>query len=140
MTRLYLIMGGALLFLASNIGSYFYGVVAGRDHVRAAMVKPLKRAAEQLHRAQGRIGEARLVIAREESERRQTAREIYVEIPKIIAADPVYRNRCVNDDGVRLLDRAADNANGRHTGGSAAGSGGAAEAAADGRPDGQGQH
>lgn len=56
----------------------------------------------------------------QQTQRAQNVREIYRE-SHTITERPVYRNVCIDADGVRLLDRAAATANGADRGGGPAG-------------------
>jgi hypothetical protein len=129
---------GAVAGLAALIGAYFYGVGDGKDHVRAEISASLDQAARAMRRAEQAISAARVAAARRESQRQQIVREVYHEIPTIVRGDPVYRNVCISDDGVRLLDKAAGAANGADPSGPAGDAAGSAEGGAvDGSGDGQ---
>lgn len=110
---------GAVAGLLALIGAYFYGVGVGHDQRDAAIALDIARANLNIVRTVADIGRARAIVALAEQNRQQVIREITREIPTIIRADPVYRNVCVSDDGVRALDRATAAANGRSAGGSA---------------------
>lgn len=108
---------GALLLV---VGAFFYGRHVGytecdNDHLKAAAAAQEKRE-KQIGQAQA--GDAK---AAEADVARQTiVREITREVPKVIDR-PVYRNVCIDADGVRLLGRAVEAANGGTPGGRSAG-------------------
>ncbi len=117
----YLRLGLGIGFLLALIGAFFYGQSVGASRCEAAHLKAEKKAGEKV--------EARIVDAQDQDAkaavadvRRETiVREITREVPKIIDR-PVYRSVCIDADGVRLLDRAVEAANGRGaTGGRSAG-------------------
>lgn len=100
------------LTLAALIAAFFFGRDVGRDGVRAEIGDDLRKAAAELKAAYAEIGAARAHVRGLELQRQQVVREVYREIPRIVRGDTVYRNVCVNDAGLRLLDRATDAANG----------------------------
>jgi hypothetical protein len=120
----YAMLGAGALLLASHAGAYFYGVGNGRDDIRAEAAKALKVAAKELREAETAIAEARILSAKAEAGRVEIVREINREIPTIVQK-PVYRNVCIDDDGVRLIERARSAANGEPAGGPAPGPGSA---------------
>lgn len=104
---------GALLLL---VGAFFYGRHVGytecdNDHLRAAAAAQEKRE-KQIGQAQASDAKA----AEADVARQTIVREITREVPKIVDR-PVYRNVCVDADGVRLIGRAVEAANGRAAGG-----------------------
>ncbi len=107
------------LALGAAAGGFFYGVGVGKDSVRAGIARDLERAAAELGRSEGAIAAARLRSAGYEQERQQIVREIYREIPRVVE-NPVYRHVCIDDDGVRLIERARAAANGGAAAGPAA--------------------
>lgn len=104
----YVKVGGAAALL---VGTFFLGDSMGANRVIARDAKANARivaAGERLLRtaqAQDTKGAAAAV------ERQTIVREITREVPKIIDRT-VYRAVCVDDDGVRLLNRAVAAANG----------------------------
>jgi len=108
----YLRLGLAIGVLLALIGTFFYGQHVGKQRCEAAYAK----AAE----ADRKKRETQIAAAQEQDtagavanvQRETVVREITREVPKIIDR-PVYRNVCVDADGVRLIDRAVDAANGR---------------------------
>lgn len=108
---------GALLLV---VGAFFYGRHIGyaeceNDHLKAAAAAQAKRE-EQIGQAQA--GDAKAAEA--DVQRETIVREITREVPKVIDR-PVYRNVCVDADGVRLIGRAVEAANGGAPGGRSAG-------------------
>lgn len=105
------IAGGILLFIALLAVAYIAGRRDGRaiaDGKQAAVDKAVEaeRGKRESTVAQGDAsGQAR------ETDRQTHVREITRET-NTITERPVYRNVCVDADGVRLLDRAAAVANG----------------------------
>ena len=108
---------GALLLV---VGAFFYGRHVGyteceNDRLKAAAAAQEKRE-KQIGQAQA--GDAKAAEA--DVQRETIVREITREVPRIIDR-PVYRNVCVDADGVRLIGRAVEAANGRAPGGRSAG-------------------
>lgn len=116
----YLKLGLAIGFLLALMGAFFYGQNVGkskceRAHLAAQAAADRKRE-KQIVVAQDQ--DARL--AEQDVQRETIVREITREVPKIIER-PVYRNVCVDADGVRLIERAVDAANGGAASGRASG-------------------
>lgn len=108
---------GALLLIA---GVFFYGRHVGymeceNDRLKAAAAAQAKRE-KQIGQAQANDAKA----AEADVQRETIVREITREVPRIIDR-PVYRNVCVDADGVRLIGRAVEAANGGAAGGRSAG-------------------
>lgn len=105
------IAGGILLFIALLAVAYIAGRRDGRaiaDGKQAAVDRAVEkeRGKRETAVAQGdAAGQAR------ETDRQTQVREITRET-NTITERPVYRNVCVDADGVRILDRAAAVANG----------------------------
>lgn len=106
----YLRLGIAVGVLLALIGAFFYGTSVGKAKCQnayaAAAAKAAKKADGNLETAQQ--NDAAAVEA--EIQRETVVREIVREVPKIIDR-PVYRNVCVDADGVQLIRRAVDTAN-----------------------------
>lgn len=119
----YLAAGGLALSIAAGLGGYFHGLDTGRRRERQAQQKAVDAAMEARDRLRGQIEEAALAHLQADQGRENVQREIVRENTKIVER-PVYRTQCIDDDGVRQLDRAADNANatgaGAHAGAAAA--------------------
>ncbi len=108
----YLALGAAGAIVAAAFGGYFHGKHVAAGEASAQKLTQLADALDQKHQAELRIGELEKAAGGREIIRQNNVREIYRAIPQIIR-DPVYRNVCIADDGVRLLDRAQAAASGR---------------------------
>jgi hypothetical protein len=105
-------VGGAVAMIAMVGGlSYCQGRTDGKNAEQAKQLRVMNKAIVAI--GKGRKAMAALSQARAEAERnRQTiVREFYREVPTIVR-DPVYRSICVDDSGVRHLDRLVSSANG----------------------------
>ncbi len=103
---------GALVLAAlAGFGGYGHGLDVGRQRERAATFEQVNKANEARDRLRVQIEEAAIRHMEADQNRQSTQREIVRESVRIVDR-PVYRNQCIDGDGVRLLDRAADNANG----------------------------
>lgn len=122
----HLAMAAALAACASGIGGFFYGTSMGRAAEVAAQKRADDAADAVRQQLQGQIDAAAIAAQNKEYQRQASVREIHNETIKIIDR-PVYRNVCIDADGVRLLDHAAATANGE---GGTAPVGTAADAAA----------
>jgi hypothetical protein len=108
----YLRLGIVIGVLVALIGTFFYGQHVGFQRCEA---KHLKADAVAQAQREKQIGQAQAndTKAAEANVQRETlVREITREVPKIIDR-PIYRNVCIDADGVRLISRAVDAANGR---------------------------
>lgn len=120
----YLRMGIALGVLLALIGAFFYGQSVGKAKCEVAYARKADKARAKRDET---IRDAQLqdaISAAANVERETIVREITREVPKIIDR-PVYRNVCVDADGVQLIERAVKAANG----------GGAASGGSDGAPE-----
>lgn len=116
----YLRLGLGIGVLLALIGAFFYGQHVGAQRCEAAH---LKAAAVTQEKREKQIGQAQTQDAKaaEADVQRETiVREITREVPKVIDR-PVYRNVCIDADGVRLIGRAVEAANGGTPGGRSAG-------------------
>ncbi len=109
-------LGGAVAALLLAIAAYFHGVEVGVDKQRSAdLAANLKDEKDQRRRLEAGQRDddsaARAAVARE-----TTVREITREVPKIIDRT-VYRNVCIDADGVRLIRRGVEAANGEQPSG-----------------------
>lgn len=111
----HLALAGALAACIAGIGGFAYGTRVGVAQEQAAQKRAEDAADAQRAMLQARIdaGAARHQSA--EYARQANVREIFHETQKVIER-PVYRNVCIDADGVGLLDRAADAANGKGLG------------------------
>jgi hypothetical protein len=116
----------ALAACLAGIGGFAYGTRVGVQQEQAAQKRADDAARAERDKLQGQIDASAEAQQAAEYERQANVREIYHETQKVIER-PVYRNVCVDADGVRLLDRAAATANGQSVEPSA---GAAAEASA----------
>lgn len=108
----HLAMAAALAACASGVGGFAYGTSVGRNAEVAAQRRADAAAKKVRDELQGRIDAAAIAAQSKEYERQQSVREIHNETVKIIDR-PIYRNLCIDADGVRLLDRAQETANGQ---------------------------
>ncbi|MDC7808784.1 hypothetical protein [Sphingomonas koreensis] len=103
-------------------GAYVYGRGDGaaieRDK-QAAVEKATRELRQQREQLVDQLGGAAAAL---QVERQANVREIIRE-SRTITERPVYRNVCVDADGVQLLDRSAAAANGADPGVAAAGTG-----------------
>jgi len=116
----HLVLAAALAACAAGIGGFFYGTGVGVAQEQAAQKR-----ADDAREAERRKLQAQIDAATEQAQsaeiaRQGNVREIYHESQKVIER-PVYRNLCVDADGVGLLDRAAAIANGQAVPGAAGG-------------------
>jgi len=107
----HVVLAGALTASAAGIGGFFYGTSVGAAQEQAAHKRADDAARAERDRLQGQIDASTERSQAAEYARQTNVREIYHESQKVIER-PVYRNVCVDADGVGLLDRAADVANG----------------------------
>lgn len=116
----YLRLGLGIGVLLALIGAFFYGQHVGTQRCEAAHLKAAATAQEDREKQIGQA-QANDAKAAEAAVQRETlVREITREVPKVIDR-PVYRNVCVDADGLRLLTRAVEAANGGATGGRSTG-------------------
>lgn len=116
--------------LALSIGAggagYVHGVGIGKARQQLAHRAEADRQAARTLQLQAALDVATERAATAETARQQKVRSIARETHRIIER-PVYRSRCVDADGVGLLDRAAATANGQILPASAGSATGAAE-------------
>lgn len=105
-------LAGALTACAAGIGGFFYGTHIGAVQEQAAQKRADDAAEAVRQRLQGQIDASAGAFQSAEYGRQAQVRTIYHESQKIVER-PVYRNICIDADGVRLLDRAAQAANGQ---------------------------
>lgn len=125
----HLALAGALAACISGIGGFFYGTSVGAAQEQAAQRRADHAAQAVQERLQAQIDASAERSQSAEYARQTNVREIYHESQKVIER-PVYRNVCIDADGVRLLDRAADIANGAGIAASAGAAPGPAQGAA----------
>lgn len=102
----------ALLGLVAAIGAYELGTVRGVASEKGAQARIALAKAEAIKPLQSKLDQATANHFAALNDRAAAFREIRHETQTILER-PVYRNVCIDADGVRLLDRAADIANGR---------------------------
>ncbi len=107
----HVVLAGALTASAAGIGGFFYGTSVGAAQEQAAQARANAAADKVRDELQGEIDAHAEQRQSAEYTRQANVREIYHETQKIIDR-PVYRNVCIDPDGVGLLDRAATIANG----------------------------
>lgn len=108
--RSHLLLAAALAACAAGIGGFFYGVSVGRAQEQAAQKRADEAEQAATDKLQGQIDASTIRAQSAEYARQGNVREIRNETQRIIER-PVYRNVCVDADGVGLLDRAAATAN-----------------------------
>lgn len=128
----YLRLGLAIGALLACIGAFFYGQNVGKAKCQASYAAAEAKVRADREKTIGRAQEQDAAAAVANVQRETIVREITREVPKIIDR-PVYRNVCVDADGVRLIERAVEAANGRGApgGGTAGAAGGVQPAARD---------
>jgi hypothetical protein len=107
----YLALGVAVGIVASSIGGFFFGKHVAAGEAAKHQLTQLTDAIDARYKAEVRIAELEKSNAERESHRQTEVREIYRAIPQIVH-DPVYRNVCIDADGVGVLDRAQAAASG----------------------------
>ncbi len=104
-----------LIAILLIVGGATYGFIQGFDsgqaHEQAEFAKTKAKHELEQRALQAQIDAATARYQSAEYARQDTVREIYRETQSIIDR-PVYRNVCIDADGVGLLDRAAAAANG----------------------------
>lgn len=108
-------LAGALAACLVGIGGYVHGVRMGVAQEQAAQKRADKAANKIRNELQARIDASAENHQGQEYARQSAVREIYHESQEIVDR-PVYRDVCVDADGVGLLDRAAATANGAGVG------------------------
>ena len=106
----HLAMAAALAACTAGIGGFFYGTSVGVAQEQAAQKRADDAADAKTKKLQGQLDASSEAAQANEYARQGSVREIYHESQKVIER-PVYRNLCVDADGVGLLDRAAATAN-----------------------------
>lgn len=110
--RSHLALVGALAACVAGIGGFAYGTRIGAAQEQAAQKRADDAADAEREKRQGQIDAGAERHQSAEYARQAKVREIYHETQKVIER-PVYRSVCIDADGVGLLDRAADVANGK---------------------------
>lgn len=105
-------LAGALAACLAGIGGYVHGTRVGVAQEQAAQARADAAADDVRRELQAKIDAAGTDHQEAEIGRQVEVREIRHESEKIIER-PIFRNVCVDGDGVALLDRAAAVANGQ---------------------------
>ncbi|MEE4451457.1 hypothetical protein [Novosphingobium resinovorum] len=121
----HLALAGALAACVAGISGFAYGTRVGAAQEQAAQKRADDAAEAERAKRQSQIDAGAQAHQSAEYERQANVREIYHESQKVIER-PVYRNVCVDADGVGLLDRAVATANGEGLAGAAGDAAGAA--------------
>lgn len=103
----YLALAGVIALAAAAGG----GFIKGEDHAHAkadqAALHQLTQALADRDAKQHTIDALETAAAARENDRQAEVREIYRNVPEVITRDHVvYDRTCIDDAGVRLLDRA----------------------------------
>lgn len=107
----YAIAGGVILGVAALGGAYFEGRMDGKHIEQSAQARADQAAQKVRDQLQGQIDASTQQGQATENGRQAGVREIDHEKETIVER-PVYLTQCVDADGVRLLQKAAANANG----------------------------
>lgn len=116
--RSHLALGAALAACLAGIGGFAYGARVGAEQEQAAQLRATRAADAERQKLESQIDDSTMRAQSAELNRQGAVREIYHDSQKIIER-PVYRNICIDGDGVSLLDRAAATANSESVGASA---------------------
>lgn len=105
------IVGSALLAVSMLIGAYAFGRADGRDIEQGKQAASERAVRAEAELRTTKLGAGETAAQTAEAQRQQSVREVYRET-NTITERPVYRNVCVDADGVRALEKAAAIANG----------------------------
>lgn len=111
MTRWAIFLASFAAIIGSQLLLYDKGKTAGRRIAAAYYVEQLREAEAETQRKSDAIEQMTAAQLVTDQQRDTTHREILRESTQIIDR-PVYRDACVDADGLRILDRIAANANG----------------------------
>lgn len=103
----------ALALILGALKIYSEGRHAGRAAAEAQYAKQLRKAEADIQRKSDTIDQLAAAQLVTDQQRDTIHREIIRESSQILDR-PVYRDTCVDADGLRILDRAAANANGEN--------------------------
>ena len=106
----HLALASALAACLTGIGGFAYGVQMGSAQEQAAQRRADHAAQAVRQKLQAQIDANTQAHQSAEYARQSNVREITRETQKIIER-PIFRNVCIDADGVSLLNRAADTAN-----------------------------
>jgi hypothetical protein len=110
----YVALGGLLAFVAAVSGAFFEGKTVEAGAQAQTKLTALTDAIADGKAKSAKIDQLEAERQQLENFRQSAVREIYHETAKIIER-PVYKTVCIDQDGVNLLDRAADVASGHPT-------------------------
>lgn len=123
------ILGGGIAAIALLAGVYWFGRGDGQAIEQAKQAAAARAVAEERQLREARVDQVGAGAVQAEAARSSTMTEVRHEIERITVDRPVYRNVCIDADGVHALDRAAAAANGEDPGGGLAGAAAAAAGA-----------
>jgi hypothetical protein len=106
-----MLLGIAALLLAGH-GIYDKGKQAGRDAADAKYAQQLREAEDAVKAKELAIEQIAVNQLLFDQQRQSTHQEIIRERTQIIDR-PIYRNQCIDADGLRILDDIAANAHGQ---------------------------
>jgi hypothetical protein len=106
----HLAMAAALAACAAGIGCFVYGISIGVAQEQASQKRADDARDAERKKLQGQLDASSEAAQGQEYARQGSVREIYHESQKVIER-PIFRSKCVDADGVGLLDRAAATAN-----------------------------
>lgn len=104
------VLGGTTLALTTI---YINAYETGKSRAEARYAKQLQKAQDEAKAKEAIIDQIALNQLAADQLRQSTHQEIVRESTKIIDR-PVYRNRCMDADGLRILDDIAANAHGQN--------------------------
>jgi hypothetical protein len=105
-----LLAAGALIWAAFSL--YQKGEAAGKAASDADYAELLREAEDQVKAKEAAIEQIALTQLLADQQRQSTHQEIIRERTQIIDR-PIYRNQCIDADGLRILDDIAANAHGQ---------------------------
>jgi hypothetical protein len=109
----YFALAGVLALGAAAGGGFIHGLHFAQGKADHANIVALDKALGAKRDAENRIAGLEAAAAIRENARQAQVREVYREIPKIVRTNSiVYQRACIDDAGVRLLERARSAANG----------------------------
>lgn len=100
----YMLLGGAGLILVATTGAFFEGKHVAAGEFAQGQSTALAKAIQDGKDKGQKINELETERQNLENLRQSAVREIYHDTSKIIER-PIYRNECIDADGVGVLDR-----------------------------------
>jgi hypothetical protein len=107
---------GAIALLLAIGGAYWFGRGDGLAIEKGKQAAVERAIAEERAKREEHVDQVGAGAVQVEAARTNTMTEVRHEIERITVDRPVYRNVCIDADGVRALDRAAAAANGEDPG------------------------